>query len=79
MKPLNLITLLLVIVGGINWGLIGLANFNLVAAIFGTGALANIVYIAVGASAVYQLIPFSQAMSRGEVSAQARTDTTNRM
>ena len=35
MKPLNLVTLALVIIGGINWGLVGIAQFDLVAAIFG--------------------------------------------
>ena len=35
MKTLNLITLILLIVGGLNWGLVGLLNFDLVAAIFG--------------------------------------------
>ena len=50
MKPLNITTLLLVIVGGLNWGLVGLLEFDLVAAIFGAGsALSRIVYILVGA------------------------------
>ena len=74
MKALNLVTLLLIIVGGINWGLVGLADFNLVAAIFGAGStLTRLVYILVGVSALYQLIPFSRAMSAGEVSAQSDT------
>ena len=39
------IALILVIVGGLNWGLIGLLNFDLVAAIFGMGSLlARVVY-----------------------------------
>lgn len=64
MKALNIITLLLLIVGGINWGLVGLFDLDIVAALFGAGsALARIVYIAVGVSAVYQLIPLFGAMS----------------
>ena len=48
------IALVLVIVGGLNWGLVGLANFNLVDTIFGAGStLATIVYALVGVSAVY--------------------------
>lgn len=44
----------LLIVGGLNWGLVGLFQFDLVAAIFGVGSLiSNIVYILVGLSAVY--------------------------
>jgi uncharacterized protein len=72
MKFINLLTLCLVIVGGVNWGLVGLAQFDLVAAIFGAGSsLSRLVYILVGASAVYQLIPFFKAMSTGEVAAEA--------
>jgi uncharacterized protein len=72
MKTLNLITLLLIIVGGVNWGLIALANINLVAALFGTDTvLTNLVYGLVGLSAVYQIIPFTQALSSGEISAEA--------
>lgn len=62
MKAVNVITLLLVIVGGVNWGLVGLANFDLVAAIFGAGSmLARLVYILVGASALWQIIPLTRA------------------
>jgi uncharacterized membrane protein YuzA (DUF378 family) len=64
-KALTVITLILVIVGGLNWGLVGLFDFNLVAAIFGAGsALSRIVYVLVGLSAVYQIIPLVQSISR---------------
>lgn len=54
MKSLHLIALLLVIVGGLNWGLVGLANWNLVAALFGAdSALSRIVYVLVGLSAAW--------------------------
>jgi uncharacterized membrane protein YuzA (DUF378 family) len=67
MKIVNLVTLLLVIVGGLNWGLVGLFSFDLVAAIFGSGsALARLVYILVGVSAVWQLVPLSKAVSADE-------------
>ncbi len=56
MKIFNLVTLILLIVGGLNWGLVGLLQFDLVAAIFGAGSLlARIVYALVGVSAVAQL------------------------
>ena len=56
MKQLNVLTLILIVVGGLNWGLVGIANFDLVATIFGDGsALARIVYSLVGISAIYQL------------------------
>ena len=35
MRVINAITLVLLIVGGLNWGLVGLADFDLVAALFG--------------------------------------------
>lgn len=57
MKALNLLTLILVIVGGLNWGLVGIAKFDLVAALLGNGSmLSNIVYTLVGISAVFQAI-----------------------
>jgi hypothetical protein len=75
MKALNLVTLLLIIVGGINWLLVGAFQFDLVAGIFGgeQSALARIVYILVGLSAIYQLVPFFRAMSTGEVAAEGHT------
>ncbi len=60
MRYLNALALLLVIVGGINWLLVGIAKFDLVAAITGnsfgqTNILSSIVYILVGAAAVWLL------------------------
>jgi len=57
---LDLITLILVIIGGLNWGLVGLFNFNIVQAIFGIGTLADIVYILVGLSALWMLKFFAK-------------------
>jgi hypothetical protein len=53
MKTLNLIALVLVVVGGLNWGLVGLFDFDLVATIFGDmSVLSRTVYSLVGLSAV---------------------------
>jgi uncharacterized protein len=50
------ITLVLVIVGALNWGLVGLFNFDLVATIFGDmSLLSKIVYDLVGLSAIYMI------------------------
>ncbi|RXZ66193.1 DUF378 domain-containing protein [Pelagerythrobacter rhizovicinus] len=58
MRILNIVTLILVIVGGLNWGLVGLFDFNLVAALFGEmSMLSRIVYVLVGLSALWQLVP----------------------
>jgi uncharacterized membrane protein YuzA (DUF378 family) len=52
----------LLIVGGLNWGLVGLANFDLVAAIFGEmSPLSRIVYMLVGLSALWQIVPLLTA------------------
>jgi uncharacterized membrane protein YuzA (DUF378 family) len=57
MKVLNVVAAILLIVGGLNWGLVGLFQFDLVAAIFGAAsALSRIIYTLVGLSALYQLI-----------------------
>ena len=61
MKKIDTLALVLTIVGGLNWGLVGLFRFDLVAAIFGgmefgeTNLASRIVYVAVGLSAVYLL------------------------
>jgi hypothetical protein len=67
MKAVNVITLLLVIVGGVNWGLVGLFSFDLVAAIFGAGStLSRLVYILVGLSALWQVVPLTKAFGHDE-------------
>jgi uncharacterized protein len=72
MKTLNLLTLVLTIVGGINWGLVGFANFDLVAAIFGEGSgLARTIYCLVGLSALYQILPLIKAFQMDEPGAEA--------
>jgi uncharacterized membrane protein YuzA (DUF378 family) len=66
-KALNIITLVLVIVGGLNWGLVGAFNFDLVAALFGDGTtLARLVYGLVGISALWQLVPLFGALTTDE-------------
>lgn len=55
MKALDNLTRILVIVGGLNWGLVGAAKFDLVATLFGAGSfLSNTVYVLVGISAIVQ-------------------------
>jgi hypothetical protein len=57
MKALNAIALILIIVGGINWGLVGLFDFNLVSAIFGVETwFTNLIYILVGLAAIYAFV-----------------------
>lgn len=57
MKSFYTLCLVLVIVSGLNWGLVGFLNFDLVAAIFGDMSfLSKLVYDLVGLSAVYLLV-----------------------
>jgi hypothetical protein len=57
MKTLDLIVAILIIIGGLNWGLVGFFGFDLVAAIFGDmGVVSRIIYALVGLAALYQII-----------------------
>jgi uncharacterized membrane protein YuzA (DUF378 family) len=49
------IWLALVVVGALNWGLVGLFEFNLVEEIFGTGTFTDVIYVIVGAAALLML------------------------
>jgi len=59
-RTIDVITGILVIIGGLNWGLWGLFEFDLVAAIFGgsTTFMAKLIYTIVGVSALYQAFTF---------------------
>ena len=64
MKKLDVIMALLLVVGGLNWGLVGLLNFDLVATILGNmSLLSRIIYAVVGISALYQAMQW-KAMQR---------------
>lgn len=57
MKKVCLIALLLVIIGAINWGMVGLFNINLVSMVFGEMSnVSRIIYVVVGISAIYLLV-----------------------
>ena len=56
MKAIDVVAASLVIVGALNWGLVGAAGFNLVTFLFGQSSLASIVYVLVGLAAVYQVV-----------------------
>lgn len=61
MRILDVVFAILLVIGGLNWGLVALAEFDLVAFIFGmefgqTSALSKIVYALVGLAAVYQAL-----------------------
>jgi len=66
LSTVDWIVLILVIIGGLNWGLIGVFDFDLVASIFGDmSALSRIVYDLVGLSAVYLLFVVKGLAKKG--------------
>ena len=66
MKLLDVIAAFLLVVGGLNWGLVGLFQFDLVATIFGSQSafLARIIYLMVGFSALYQAMSWKAIQHR---------------
>ena len=81
MKILDGLTRLLIVVGGLNWGLVGIFKFDLVAWICGgldfgqTNAASRIVYILVGAAAVYQLAVLPALLGRRAGAGHGRVAT----
>lgn len=57
-KLVHKVTFLLLVVGGLNWLLVGAMQYDLVMSLLGAGAAANAVYILVGLSAVWQAITY---------------------
>jgi len=65
MKALTWIALILVVVGGINWALVGLFDFNLVTTIFGQmTVITRAVFTLVGIAAIYSIIVFPKHYMR---------------
>lgn len=61
MKVMNGIVLALIVIGAINWGLIGLFNFNLVTYIFGNmEAISRLVFVLVGIAGLWSLTFFGR-------------------
>lgn len=68
MKTLDIIAAVLLVIGGLNWGLVGFFGFNLVAAIFGPmSVVSRIVYALVGLCAVYQAVSWKAIQRRWAV------------
>ena len=81
MRALNAATLLLVIVGALNWGLMGLFQLDVVATLFAgpQSTLSRIIYILVGLSGLYQIGPLVDALAgHGQASAPSGTSYDRR-
>ncbi|MFH1143518.1 MAG: DUF378 domain-containing protein [Candidatus Eisenbacteria bacterium] len=71
MKTFDTLAILLLVVGGLNWGLTGFFRFDLVAAIFGgsSALLARVVYAIVGLAAIYGIFTWKTLQKRWCVAA----------
>jgi uncharacterized membrane protein YuzA (DUF378 family) len=69
MKQIDVVAAILVVVGALNWGLVAVARFDLVAALFGmqfgeVSALSAVVYGLVGLAGAYQAVSWKRVQSR---------------
>ncbi|MGZ3632941.1 MAG: DUF378 domain-containing protein [Parachlamydiaceae bacterium] len=65
MKILGIITAILLLIGGLNWGLVGVFGFNLVEFLFGHFPIvAKAIYSSVGLSAIYQMFQWKECQNR---------------
>lgn len=64
-KALDVAAMVLMIIGGINWGLVGLFNLDVVAALFGTmSTLSRVIYCLVGLAAIYGIVTTTHLLRR---------------
>jgi uncharacterized protein len=65
MRTIDAIAAVLVVVGALNWGLVGLARFDLVAALLGHGSiLSSLVYTLVGLAGAFQAVQYRAIQKR---------------
>jgi len=70
MSVINVIAKILVIIGGLNWGLVGLFKTNIVESIFGSNILATIIYVLVALSAIWMIFTGFKGTSNTNMPAQ---------
>jgi uncharacterized protein len=67
MKAIDLVAAILVIVGAVNWGLVGAAHTDLVALLFGAGSImSSIVYVVVGLAGLYLALQWRAIQRRSQ-------------
>lgn len=57
MKLVHIVSLLLVLIGGINWTTVGLMDMNVISSIFGSGGVTTLMYVLVTVATCYHLVP----------------------
>ena len=65
LKRLEPVALLLMVIGALNWGILGLTDTNVITEIFGTGTFTDVVYVVVGLAAVVYLPRLFEAFHIG--------------
>ncbi len=79
MRSLDVTAAVLLVIGGLNWGLVGAANFDLVATIFGEmSPVSRLVYVVVGLAAVYQALQWKAIQHRWSMAASEPAPATAR-
>lgn len=72
MKSIDILAAILLVIGGLNWGMVGVLSFDLVATLLGDGTvLAKAVYVLVGIAAIYQAAGFKSIQRRWGVVARS--------
>ena len=64
MRKIDILALVLLIIGGINWGLWGIFDFNLVDYIFGKVWIDRVIYFVIGIAAIYVLVAWKSVFLR---------------
>ena len=73
MKTVDIIAYALLLIGALNWGLVGIFDFDLVAFLFGEmSVISRIVYVLVGIAALYDLVCIKAIWKRWNVSYMKR-------
>jgi uncharacterized membrane protein YuzA (DUF378 family) len=65
LKRFEPLALLLMVIGALNWGILGLTDTNVLAEIFGTGTLTDVVYVVIGVAGLMSLPKLMEAFHVG--------------
>jgi uncharacterized membrane protein YuzA (DUF378 family) len=68
MKNIELLATLLILIGGLNWGLVGAFNYNLFTSLLGDGKMTHVLYGLVGVCALYQMMQMMKARMAAKTS-----------
>ncbi|HKZ34231.1 MAG TPA: DUF378 domain-containing protein [Candidatus Nanoarchaeia archaeon] len=61
MGTIDWVAYVLLVIGGLNWGLVGFFDFNLVGTLFGAGTFTDIIYDLVGLSALWSIYTMARS------------------